>query len=1026
MTVWDRHSGRTFLVDSGAEESVFPVSPRDRHLLPRSDNLEAANGTAIATYGKRAIPLRLANGHAFTQTFWLADVTQPILGADFFITNRLAIDLAGRRLLSLDDLSPIPTKSTSNHSVSGLHRARSDAFEAILDEFPDLLVPHFSPQDKIRHNIEHHIVTEGPPLHARARRLDGDKLAVAKDEFRKMEEMGIIRRSDSPWASPLHIAPKPGGGWRPCGDFRRLNDATIDDRYPLPHIQDFNGGLAGKSIFSVIDLVRGFHHIPMAPDDIPKTAIITPFGLFEFLRMPFGLKNAAQAFQRLMDGILKDVDSVFVYLDDILVASSSDEEHCEHLRQVLRLLTANGITVNKQKCLFGQKELRYLGHLVSAGGVRPLPSRVDAIQDIPVPDSKVALQRFLSMINFYRRFMPRLAAKLGPLHDATKGKSKTIVWSSDCQTAFSAAKQALSDATLLHHPHPSAPTAITVDASDFALGAELSQQGPDKVWRPISFFSTKLSSAETKYSAFDRELLAIYAAIQHFRHHVEGRPFTVYTDHKPLTFAFSSSADRSPRQTRHLSYIAEYTTDVRHISGTDNVVADTLSRAVSSVNALALPTIDYGELAAAQTTSAEILAYRTAVSGLTLVDVPFNDNAFTVLCDTSTGHCRPVVPSNWTRRVFDAIHGLAHAGPRPCQRAVSKRFVWHGLKKDVRKWCHECHDCQASKIHRHVRAPLEHRAPPDRRFGSIHVDLVGPLTVSEGCKYLFTIVDRFTRWPEAIPLPDALTTTCARALLRGWISRFGIPSDITSDRGPQFTSHLWSELNKILGISASTTTAYHPQANGMVERMHRQLKSSLEARLTGPNWMDELPFTLLGLRCTWREGADCSPADLVYGCSLRIPGEFLPDTSRAATASTEFLQNLQKSMRSALPPPVSFHSVPNSQVPRSLANATHVYVRHDAQRHPLQRPYDGPYPVLKHGDKSFVINRNGEDYTVTVDRLKPAYGAGPVQPTPLFPATPAPPPSTPTLPPTTTVSSPPPSPKTSRSGRNIRRPARYR
>jgi hypothetical protein len=318
---------------------------------------------------------------------------------------------------------------------------------------------------------------------------------------------------------PLHIAPKPGGGWRPCGDFRRLNDVTVDDRYPLPHIQDFNGGLAGKTIFSVVDLVRGFHHIPVKADDVCKTAIITPFGLYEFLRMPFGLKNAAQAFQRLMDGVLRGVYFVFFYLDDILVASSSTEEHSDHLRQVFRLLTADGLVVNTRKSLFGQSELHYLGHLVSSAAISPLPSRVEAIVNVPVPTSKVELQRFLGMINFYRRFMPLLAAKLNPLYKATACKGPSITWTADCNVAFATAKTALATATLLHHPDLSVPTSVTVYASGAGLGAELAQLQAG-IWRPICFFSRKLSSAETKYSAFDRELLAIYEAIKYFRHHV--------------------------------------------------------------------------------------------------------------------------------------------------------------------------------------------------------------------------------------------------------------------------------------------------------------------------------------------------------------------------------------------------------------------------------------------------------------------------------------------------------------------------
>jgi hypothetical protein len=400
-------------------------------------------------------------------------------------------------------------------------------------------------------------------------------------------------------------------------------------------------------------------------------------------------------------------------------------------------------------------------------------------------------------------------------------------------------------------------------------------------------FQKKLSSAEKKHSAFDRELLAAFTAVKHFAHFVEGRKFTLYTDHKPLIFAFSSSTDRSPRQTNHLSYLAQFTTDFWHVQGKHNVVADAFSR----IAAVSLPAVDYACLAADQALSEEIEAYRTSITGLVFEDVPFN--GVSVLCDVSTGNPRPVVPKGWTKRIFDSIHGLCHSGCRPTQKAVASRFVWHGLNKDVRLWCKQCPDCQASKIQNHVRSPLVTRDPPDGRFCSLHVDLVGPLPESEGMRYLFTVVDRFTRWPEAIPLPDSTAESCARALIRHWISRFGVPDDVTSDRGPQFTSHLWAELSKLFGIKSNTTTAYHPQANGMVERLHRQLKSAIKARLTGSTWMDELPVVLLGLRSAWREDPDCSPAELVYGCTLHLPGEFLRSpNSRSNQPSIFFLASI--------------------------------------------------------------------------------------------------------------------------------------
>ena len=396
-----------------------------------------------------------------------------------------------------------------------------------------------------------------------------------------------------------------------------------------------------------------------------------------------------------------------------------------------------------------------------------------------------------------------------------RSKSRRLSEPQNISQPFFAAKSALVSATLLYHPHSNAKTSITVDASVRAVGGKL-EQFLGGLWCPVAFFSRKLTNAERKYSAFDRELLAIFLSVKHFCHHIEGRQFTIFIDHKPFTFAFASAAEHSPRQTRHMSFISEFSTNVHHVSGKDNIVADTLSR--TDISAVFLPTIDYRQIVTDQATSDKIAAYKTSITGLCFDNVQFND--CTILCDVSMDKPRPIVPREWTRTVFDSIHGLAHAGCHPTKCAISSRFIWHSLKRDVHKWCQECHPCQASKTHRHVHAPLTERPPPDRRFGSLHIDLVGPFDESEGMKYFFMIIYHFTWWPEAIPLPDSTTKTCGRAFIRYWISCFGVPDDITSDRGPQFTSHLWSELNCLLRISASSKTAYHPQANGLVEHFH--------------------------------------------------------------------------------------------------------------------------------------------------------------------------------------------------------------
>ena len=416
---------------------------------------------------------------------------------------------------------------------------------------------------------------------------------MAKEEIGKLEKLGICYRGKSEWASPLMVTTKPDGGWRVCGDYRRLNSMTPDDRYPVRTLQDFTSELHGKKIFSKIDLLKGYHQIPVADEDVCKTAVITPFGLFVFPRTPFGLKNAGQDFQRLMDQIFGEIPHVFVYIDDILVASETEDEHLKDLKIVLDSLRENGLETNRKKCVLGCSSLEFLGYKVDVNGISPLPERVATIRQFKKPTSVKELQRFLGMINYYRRFIPRAAHHLHHLFDALKGKPKDLVWDEGCDISFEATKEALAQATLLHHPKSGAHLALTTDASQFAVGGVLEQWGT-KGWEPLAFYSSKLNDSQQSWPPYDRELLGAFKSVRHFRPLIEGRPFTLFTDHLSLVPSVAKKTDpQTTRQAYQLSYVAEFTTDFRHIQGKSNVVADSLSRPTGTDNSATLNAVSY-------------------------------------------------------------------------------------------------------------------------------------------------------------------------------------------------------------------------------------------------------------------------------------------------------------------------------------------------------------------------------------------------------------------------------------------------
>ena len=1048
MYAVDSNDSTRWLIDGGALWSILPPTPQQRSSGPNAWKLQAANGSEIPCYGLADRQVCIAD-RTFDFTFIIADVRQSILGADFLNRFYLAPNHRDKCLIDLNDWSFIPvgdTCNTQSDRVTNINLVdqKTDPFYQLLDSYPSLSTPSFTPKD-VSHGIKHHIPTNCNPIQSRARKLNPEKLEIARREFQKLIDLGVCYRGKSEWASPLMVAQKPCnspcscaqnfpcGGWRVCGDYRRLNNATIDDKYPVKSLMDFTTNLHGKTIFSKVDLLKGYHQIPVAENDIGKTAVITPFGLFIFPRCPFGLKNAGQDFQRMMDAILGDLPFCYVYLDDILVFSNSPEEHMRHLKQIFDLLAENGLVVNRAKCVLGVAELDFLGFHVDKNGIVPLPDKVEAIRSTKAPTTIKELQRFLGMVGYYRRNIRKATTHLDHLYNALEGSPKKLNWTEDCEASFQATKEALAQAAMLHHPRPNASLALTTDASKIAVGGVLEQRGPTG-WEPLAFFSARLKGKQREWPPFDRELLAAHRSIRHFRHLLEGRNFTLYTDHQSLIPALSKKSEpHTARQTYQLSNIAEYTTDIRYLRGKANVVADALSRpngeddehvfitAInciragnincicdsikktapkvektpicsvdkpietsktddlnSTINSIASLGIDFTQMARDQPLDADFRRLSTDPnSGLTLRKIPMGN--FNLFVDVSNGPARPFVPFSWRRKIFDTIHGLGHPGIERTRQMVRDKFVWPSLRADISRWARNCLHCQRSKVGRHTVPPIHEFAVPNRRFSHVHADIT-MMPESDGHRYLLTMVDRFSRWPAAFPLKDITTETVVNAFAHGWIASFGIPETITTDRGSQFTSAIWSQLLDTWGIHHSMTTAYHPESNGLVERLHRRLKESLMA-ICGddPNsWFWKLPMALLSIRTTLKPDIGASPAELVYGEGLAVPGDLLPDFPNNPTDLNNQRQNTLAGLRLEVerlqPTQTSAHRMPDVHIPDELKNATHVMVRRGGVHPPLTQPFVGPYRVDSHTQTGVKIHLPGRGTDeIALARVKPAH-----------------------------------------------------
>jgi hypothetical protein len=790
--------------------------------------------------------------------------------------------------------------------------------------------------------------------------------------------------------------------------------------------------IKGK-VFSSLDLREGFMQVTVAEKDRPKTAVKTPWGLFEYNRMPFGLRNAPPTFQRFINSVLHGVPSIFVYIDDVVIFTDTYDRHLEIIEMVLTRLNDNGLIINAEKSTFLATQITYLGMDFDQNGYRPVETCLPKIQNYSAPRDRKGIQKFLGVINYYRSHIPNLASVAAPLYHLLN-KAAKFIWGDREQESFDLLKALFEQRLRLYPLDTIGKIELFTDASDVACGAVLTQDS-----KPIEFYSRTFTPVECRYSTFERETLAMVTSILHFRNILIGTPFTLWTDHKPL-MSWLVRPPKTERHARWLVKLQDYQFEILHIEGERNVLADLMSRpdgltkvdcqklhlatrqsmdpidqeTHSEINAIAAIHFDshtHTRLASRSSrtgsTNLNLTQVRNAIPSIPTADTATIISAVSRLgfeaeikeaqtpefirnCKINPdqlvkrdglayvlqdGVHKILVPPAFRERVLTFIHQVGHYGRKRTYNLLKATYSWPNMHSDVSKFVLCCETCQINKKSR-IPKRVWHRYPLSSRFKTVHIDLVGPLQKSrKGNLYMLTMIDRYSRWIEAVPLATIRAIDCAEKFYKVWVTRYGVPDRVISDQGSQFESYLYNDMLSRLGAKHVRTTAYHPQTNGKIERAHSTIKNILRClSASAADWEDVLPATLMAMRIAINEDG-VSPSLLVYGEHLSMPGLLLGDKRTYPEDNvSDFVSKLRKDLQLLRGFVVALHT--DKQVdPKEDRKFPykHVWVLDPLLKHSLSPKYNGPYPVVATDQYPVIqVNLDGQIKRLTVDRLKPA------------------------------------------------------
>ena len=855
--------------------------------------------------------------------------------------------------------------------------AQDPRVKPILENFPDVFPTELPPGLPPSRNIDHRIELEpgSKPPWRPIYRMSPLELDAMRAELDRLLETGSIEPSLSPYGAPVIFVKKKDGKLRMCIDYRALNKITKKNRFPIPLIDDLIDRLQGASTFTKIDLRWGYHQVRIHQDDVEKTAFRTRYGHYQYKVMPFGLTNAPATFQALVQDILKPLLDVcvIVYIDDILIYSQNEEEHKQHIHQVLEILRKHKMYGNMAKCEFFKESVEYLGHVISSKGISTDPKKVESIKHWPVPANLKEMQSFLGLCNYYRRFIESYSKIAAPLTDLTH-KDVPFIWTSQATEAFKELKKRMTEAPVLCIPDPDLPFTVTTDASDFAVGAVLTQdqgQGP----QPVAFTSRKMNSHERNYAAHEKETLAIMHALVKWRVYLEGRHFTIFTDHATLRH-FPDQPNLSRRQARWTEKMADYDFKIEYLPGKQNVVADAISRRPDlQLNSVFRIVHDFK----AQVKDSIINDPDFEDILKTLRNLPVKKRSpSSLLAHYSTDQednlyydqDRLCIPRGKLRtQILHDHHDAPIAGHQGIERTyatIHRMFYWPRMNNDIRQYVKSCDSCQRIKASQQVPGGLLQPLPiPTRPWEQVSMDFIVQLPKTKaGFDAIVVFVDTFSKMTHFAPTMTTATAPDTARLFFDHVFRLhGLPTSIVSDRDAKFTSKFWKTLFQTLGTKLAMSTAFHPQTDGQTERANRTLEDMLRAFTSYRQDDWDLQLTAAEFACNNAPNASTgmSPFKInagrdplnPYGSLTKIPDhipashDFLEEISNATKIAHDALviakanqeKNANKSRRD-----VQFEV--DDQV---LLSSAHINLASQAKRpsKKLQHRFIGPYRIIQ-------------------------------------------------------------------------------